>query len=329
VGRELQGTDPQVMREALSIIGMRRTDGFDDRIDAMAKQTRDDGLRFAAIVLLARHGRPLADPAFDELFGKLGGETSPVDQLAAAEGLGGAKLTEAQRNKLLGVLAGAGPLELPALVQAFDKCSDPAIGKQLIAALEKSSGTENLSPERLHSLFTAYPSEIRAAAEPLTMRLNVDLPKQRARIAELSPQLDGGRVQVGRNVFFGKKALCSACHRVRGEGSLIGPDLTKVGQIRSRADLIESVVYPSSSFARGYESFSIQTDSGLVYTGVIARETSDSVYLKTAQREEVRIPRSEIEQVVPSKVSIMPQGFDKLLTVEELRDVLAFLQTLK
>ncbi len=105
--------------------------------------------------------------------------------------------------------------------------------------------------------------------------------------------------------------------------------MSKIGQIRAKADLLEAVVFPSASFARGYESFSVVTDSGQVYTGILGRQTPDSIYLRTAQREEVRINRSEIEQMAPAKVSIMPQGFDKVLSPEDLRDVFAFLQSLK
>ena len=74
--------------------------------------------------------------------------------------------------------------------------------------------------------------------------------------------------KVGKQVFFGKTAACSSCHRVGSEGALIGPDLTKVGKIRAPRDLIESVIFPSASFARGYESYTIVTSSGQVYSGL-------------------------------------------------------------
>jgi putative heme-binding domain-containing protein len=220
-------------------------------------------------------------------------------------------------------------LELPPLVGAFDNLHDPAIGRRLIAALDKSPGSGNLTADRVRKLMAGYPAAVGKLAEPLLKRIDVDIDKQRERLAELTPLLQGGNAARGRQVFLSKKAACSSCHRVGNEGALIGPDLSKVGKIRAPRDLLESVVYPSASFARGYESYSIATDSGKVYSGIISRETADSVFLRSAQREEIRIGRASIEQLAPNKVSIMPQGFDKLLTAKELRDLFAFLQSSK
>jgi len=330
VGRDLSDSDAQVAGAALAILDARHIERFDDRILELAKnKATPEDLRLSAIVAYARHGHPLTAKAFDLLMRKLSGESSPVDQLAAADALGRAKLSVAQREAILQHLPHAGPLELPALVGAFDTLHDPAVGRKLLAALEQSPGTGNLSVDRLRKLFADYPAEIRQATEPLLKRIDVDIDKQRERLAELTPLLTGGNAATGKQVFFGKTAACAACHRVGNEGALIGPDLTKVGKMRAPRDLLEAVIYPSASFVRSYESYTIATSSGQVYAGIISRETTDSVFLRTPQREEIRIARAEIEQIAPSKVSIMPQGFDKLLTKNQLRDVFAFLQSLK
>ena len=94
-------------------------------------------------------------------------------------------------------------------------------------------------------------------------------------------------------------------------------------------DILESILFPSASFVRGFESVTVTTTAGLEVTGILSRETPEAVYLKTTQREEVRVPRKEIDELRPSKLSIMPTGLDKVLTVSELRDVVAYLQSLK
>jgi hypothetical protein len=61
----------------------------------------------------------------------------------------------------------------------------------------------------------------------------------------------------------------------------------------------------------------------------VARETADALHLVKAYRTETRVSRSALESMIPSKVSIMPQGLDTQLTRSELADLLAFLQSLK
>jgi putative heme-binding domain-containing protein len=71
------------------------------------------------------------------------------------------------------------------------------------------------------------------------------------------------------------------------------------------------------------------TKNGRAYTGILKRQTADALYLITAERAQVSIPRSEVEALEPGKVSIMPQGLDAQLSRRELADLLAFLQSLR
>ncbi|MBV9126103.1 MAG: c-type cytochrome, partial [Planctomycetes bacterium] len=172
-----------------------------------------------------------------------------------------------------------------------------------------------------------YPASVQEAAGPLLKSLDVDTARQKARLTELEPVLSGGDAPRGREVFFGKKAACAACHTVQGEGGRVGPDLSRIGSVRTPHDLLEAVVFPSASFARGYEPYTITTKNGRFYTGIIARENAEAIDLVTGDRAEVWLPRSAIDTIDRGQVSIMPQGFDALLSRQELADVLAFLQS--
>jgi putative heme-binding domain-containing protein len=68
------------------------------------------------------------------------------------------------------------------------------------------------------------------------------------------------------------------------------------------------------------------TVAGKSYNGLIKRETPEELTLTISALEEVRVPRSQIEELQPSKVSIMPAGLDKILTTQELADLVAFLR---
>jgi putative heme-binding domain-containing protein len=143
------------------------------------------------------------------------------------------------------------------------------------------------------------------------------------------PLLAKGSADRGRAIFFSPKTACATCHAVAGEGGTIGPDLTKVGAIRSGRDILESILFPSSTFAQGYQSFTIITMAGNDMQGIVARETTDGVLLRDASGTETPIRREQIREMKPANVSIMPTGLEQAITRQEFADLLAFLQSLK
>jgi putative heme-binding domain-containing protein len=330
LGRCLDDRENRVVRQAIVTLRGRGRKDFDDRLRRLATDaSRPAEIRVAAAAAAAPRLTQVEAPLFAFLLAQLDPKHPPLARLAAAEALGQARLSDAQLGELARAVAGAGALELPHLVAAFEKSHAAAVGKQLVEALEKSPGLGSLSPEGLRRTLQEYPGEVRAAAGPLFKRLEVDAEKQRARLAELGSVLSGGNAVRGRTVFFGAKATCSACHTVKSQGGKIGPDLTKIGSIRTGRDLLEAVVFPSASIVRGFEPYQVTTHDGRVHSGILGRETAEAIYLVTAERAEVRIPRRSIESFEPSRVSIMPQGLDGQLSREELADLLAFLQSLR
>jgi putative heme-binding domain-containing protein len=266
---------------------------------------------------------------FDFLCTRLDKDLPPLERLAAAETLGNLDPTDGQLQSLTRALATAGALEMPHLVAAYERTGKREVGEHLVATLDKAPGLASLSPELLRRACQNYPPEVREKVASLCKRLEVDADKQKARLVELASVLTGGEPQKGREIFFGKKASCTACHTVAGQGGRIGPDLSKIGGIRSSRDLLEAIVFPSASFVRGYEPFVVATQSGQFHTGIITRENSDAIYLVNAERDEIRIPRSQVESMERGKVSIMPQGLDGQLSRQELGDLIAFLMSLK
>jgi putative heme-binding domain-containing protein len=170
---------------------------------------------------------------------------------------------------------------------------------------------------------------VRAAADALLKRLDVDADAQKVHLVELQPLLDGGDADRGKVIFFGGRTACSACHTVNARGGRVGPELSKIGSIRAPADLLESVVYPSATIVRGYETYLVETKKGVTVQGILARETADALYLKTAERAEIQVPRAAVESIRQSSQSLMPQGLEKQMTRDELRDLIAFLKSLK
>ena len=78
---------------------------------------------------------------------------------------------------------------------------------------------------------------------------------------------------------------------------------------------------------RSYEPVLIVMASGKQVSGLIRKETPDEIILATGAKEEVRVPRADIDEIRPGTVSIMPAGLDTQLTREQLVDLIAFLKS--
>jgi putative heme-binding domain-containing protein len=94
-------------------------------------------------------------------------------------------------------------------------------------------------------------------------------------------------------------------------------------------DFLEAVVFPSASFARGYEPFTVLTRDGQVFPGIITRETAEAIYVTANATTTARILRSDLKAIEQGTVSIMPEGLDQQLTRGELGDLMAFLVSLR
>lgn len=326
----LKGYEPKIVRGAIRTIRERDIRECDDELKALVVRgtaTRDVALE--AFAVLVSRWNDVPAKLIDAALACWKDDSSVTLRRTAAEALAKAKLDEPQLLAVARLLPRCSPLELPRLLDAFRLSASAPVGREVIRQLEVASALGSLSPKTLHEVIAGFPSEVQASAEPLFKKLTIDESAQRKKLAEFAAGFKDADAKRGRDVFFSRKAVCSACHAVRGEGERIGPDLSKIGSIRTETDLLESVLFPSNSVARGFESYTINTITGNSYSGLIRRETSDAVYLVPTDRNEIRIPRSKIESMAVSPTSIMPQGLENTMTRQELGDLIAFLKSLR
>lgn len=244
---------------------------------------------------------------------------------AAARVLARASLNEDQLAHIAGLLGRAGPMELPLLVQAFQQSGDERIGGLLAAGLARAKGLSNLRADILKSVSASYPPSVRNELDGLLSGEVTSLAEQGERLDEMLAALERGDIRRGQVVFNSSETACLACHSIGYQGGDIGPDLTRIGQIRERRDLLEAIVYPSASFVRSYEPVVAVTASDSI-SGVPLEETDSHLLLAISADEQVRIPRADIEEVRPGTVSVMPSGLDEQLSRSQLADLLAFLK---
>jgi putative heme-binding domain-containing protein len=268
-------------------------------------------------------------PLFELLRSHLSAGQTVAARTAAAEVLPRAKLTSAQLASLTDALKDVGPMEINQLVEAYGQSTDVGVGQHLLAALKSSPARAALRREALKTALAKAPPLLRQQADALYAELNLDTAKHQARLEQLLNTTHNGDVRRGQAVFNGTKAACSSCHAIGYLGGTIGPDLTHIARIRSDRDLLEAIAFPSASFVRGYEPVVVNTKDGKVHNGLIRHDAGDEIVLTLGANQEIRIPRADIEEVQPSRVSIMPAGLDQQLTTGELADLLAFLKACK
>jgi len=287
-------------------------------------------LRVAALGAVAGREQGLSDPAFKLLCGQIDKQSKPLARLAAAEVLGRAQLTDSQLMLLLQQMPDD-PLIWPQLLPAYRHSNSLEVGLRLVELLEKLFKSDSLRPSEaeVHTLLESYPERVHQKEGSLLTTLRQRTAALGERLKDYQSLGVGGDVERGRKIFFGEEVACAACHRVASQGGNVGPDLTTIGAVRSTRDLIESIVAPSSTFAQGYENYMVVTMDGQIASGRIVRQSGGTLVLQGAGGQEQRFHEAHIEEMTQQPVSIMPDGLEQKLSRAHLRDLLAYLKSLK
>jgi putative heme-binding domain-containing protein len=326
--RALTGGDPSLQWEVLSAIRSRGWRQFDETVVQLSRDTQlTPELRVAALECLATTAQPVEPAAFDFLANQLSDSTPPLVRIAAARTLAASTLTDDQLMRLAGRCGHVSTMILRMLLPVFARTDVAAVGKTLVEALRTSSAAESLTVAELETVLKSFPAGVRERAAPLGERIEARERDQIAYLARLTVELNElrGDPDAGKELFLAPKSNCFACHRAVGRGGTIGPDLSKVGHFRTRDELLESLIFPNSSVAPQYQTHTITTHDGRILTGLVARDSADAIYLRTSDLAEHRISRSDVDEVSPSPVSLMPEGLEKTFTLQQLADLIEFL----
>jgi putative heme-binding domain-containing protein len=146
-------------------------------------------------------------------------------------------------------------------------------------------------------------------------------------IADLS-QRGRGNPARGKAVFAGA-GTCAKCHVVGDEGKAVGPSLSGIGAKLSRVALYEAILAPSAAISHNYETYTVVLDDGRAVTGLLVSQSPAEVVIRGADGIDVTMKAAEVEELVKQPVSLMPADLAAALTVDELVDLVAWLETLR
>ena len=158
-----------------------------------------------------------------------------------------------------------------------------------------------------------------AASAPVVPRWRLD-----ELASELGAPASGRDFAAGESAY--RQATCHVCHRMRGAGGATGSDLTGAGSRFSARDLLEAILTPSAAISDQYQDTEIWTIDDELFVGRVEDETDEVVVIRTAPpREEVwEIPLEEIALRRLHPVSRMPEGLLDTLSLEQIRDLMAY-----
>jgi putative heme-binding domain-containing protein len=238
-----------------------------------------------------------------------------------------------------------------AAARAVSDCADPTTTAWLINAWSAASPAVRVelldglvrTPERANELLDAVeagtikpveiPAERReqlhlhpvAAVKDRAAKLFEAASADRAKVvAEFEGTIDSGSSERGLAVF---KKTCAQCHKVGDDGFNVGPELVSVKNKSSR-DLLLAILDPNREALPKFTSYTVATDDGRIFTGILASETDSSITLRRAEGKEDVVLRNQIETLKSNGQSLMPVGLEKDLSPQDVADVVTWIKGL-
>ncbi len=329
LGNLLEGDNLKIRSQVLDLAKSRNILALGNKLKTMIDNPKTQAiLRFKALSARIMAVPQLSVREFQMLLDYIGSSNESTIRLSAVQLLAQADLNE---NQLLMLareqVAQLDIFLLPDLVNSFEGSTSEEVGITLMTALQSSPNRiGNLSVQDFQNLLETFPISVHISAEPILKTLHERHANRLTQLEKLEAELKNGDVVEGRNLFFGK-AICSSCHAVEGKGGDFGPDLTNIGEIRSQHDILEAIVYPSTSFAREYETSKVLTKAK-IYTGIVKEQLTETIIVETAPETEVRISRTEITGIEPYNISLMPMGLNNIISTQEMANLMAYLSSL-
>lgn len=291
--------------------------------------------RMEALKTLAADRNAMPQDELFRLLLRLATDGSIEEQLTATGLLSSTSITTDQLRQVAPLLQNAGPGQLVDLVSLFRGSLPAELAVVFLDNIENARSLNTLPTIHVSEVVKRFAPELHDRANALLDRMHAAEQQKLLKLDSLVDQLKSGDASRGKAVFFGKRAKCSTCHVVgqdeAGEllGKRVGPDLTTIGASRTPQDLLESIIFPSSTIVRQYEPYTLVTAAGRTYSGLVLKDTAESVVIQQAAGDPITVDRNDVDELIPATVSIMPKGLDEELSAQQIADLIAWLQSLR
>jgi putative heme-binding domain-containing protein len=285
----------------------------------------DESIRGAAGDLAA-----LDDPAARDLLKELTGREAPSMRVRLQAVAAYAKVApESAAGAAAGTLSEAGPGDrIGDVLDAFLQLKKgPALLGAKLAQRPLNEDTAKLALRHLDGAgrSDAELTGVLAAAAGVAAAAGPPSADEIRRIATDAAGL--GDAVRGERVFRRAELRCTTCHAINRAGGVIGPELTTIGSISPVEYLAAAVLDPDSAIKEQYITRVIVTAQGEAFTGIVVDRNAERVNLRDATGRLITIPVEEIEEEAEGR-SLMPQGLTRLLTRDELLDLVKYLAEL-
>ena len=207
--------------------------------------------------------------------------------------------------------------------------SRPAYAKALLAAVKaKRIPVSEISAFHARQIRAFDDAELTEELTEVWGDVRTSAADKRALIDDWRGRLSAEVTSAAANPQSGRAHFnknCANCHVLYGVGRKLGPDLT--GSNRKNLDyLLENILDPSASVGSDFRAVNVVLKDGRIVNGVISAQAERTLTLQTAQ-EPLTVDRQEIDEVVPTTNSMMPDGLLQNLTAEQVRDLFAYLMS--
>ena len=146
---------------------------------------------------------------------------------------------------------------------------------------------------------------------------------RRAVIQRYLPSLElGGSAARGRTTYT---ARCALCHQPGADGSTIGPSV-ETFRVFSPEESLTHLLDPNRTVDARYRIFQIETTDGATLSGIVQNETQSSVTVRQPFGGSQTLPRAKIGRLVPLERSLMPDGLEEGLSLQDMADLLQFIR---
>ncbi len=234
---------------------------------------------------------------------------------------------DAQASELLLPLAKNGEMPSDLRREAIKGASRSKQGAaELVKLAESRQFDDGLAPALSAALHGSPFEDVRVAAAtlfPLPPGKDSKPLPSLGELADLKGNWGNGQK------LFATIGKCNTCHIVNGEGKEVGPNLSEIGAKLSKQALFESIIFPSAGISHNYESWIIVLKNGTTQTGIITSDDGDKLSIKGIDAIVRTFPVADIEERSKQAISLMPADLPKLLSQEEMADVVEYLTTLK